>query len=79
MEQKAPRNVSWCYALNNYAERFNVEKMSDEVRVNWKGVVPRQCKCLTRRLRGRNCVQSTRRAGELFRAHRTSLKLQFES
>ena len=37
MEQKAPRNVSWCYALNSYAERFNVEKVSDEVRVNWKG------------------------------------------
>ena len=37
MEQKAPRNVSLCYALNSYAERVNVEKVSDEVRVNWKG------------------------------------------
>ena len=37
MQQKAPRNVSWRYALNSYAERFNVEKVSDEVRVNWKG------------------------------------------
>ena len=26
MQQKAPRNVSWRYALNSYAERFNVEK-----------------------------------------------------
>ena len=36
MQQKAPRNVSWRYALNSYAERFNVEKVFDEVRVNWK-------------------------------------------
>ena len=26
MQQKAPRNVSWRYPLNSYAERFNVEK-----------------------------------------------------
>ena len=25
-QQKAPRNVSWRYALNSYVERFNVEK-----------------------------------------------------
>ena len=24
--RKAPRNVSWCYLLNSFAERFNVEK-----------------------------------------------------
>ena len=76
MEQKAPRNVYWCYALNSYAERFNVEKVSDEVRVNWKGRA--------------TTIQvfnvSTERAAELivdrqvnFRAHRTSLKWQFES
>ena len=26
VQQKAPRNVSWCYVLDSYAERFNVVK-----------------------------------------------------
>ena len=26
VQQKAPRNVSWRYVLNSYAERFNVVK-----------------------------------------------------
>ena len=26
VQQKAPRNVSWRYVLNSYAERFNIEK-----------------------------------------------------
>ena len=40
VEQKAPRNVSWRYELNIYAERFNVgevsEEVSGEMQVNWK-------------------------------------------
>ena len=41
-----------------------------------ENVVQRQCKCLTRRLSSRSVCRQT---GELFRAHRTSLKWQFES
>ena len=56
MQQKAPRNVSWRYALNSYAERFNVEKVSEEVRVNCKLSCDGNDKCLTCRLSGSRVV-----------------------
>ena len=53
VEQKAPRNVFWRYALNICADRFNDGKVSDETRVSWKEIVLRRCKCLMRRQSGR--------------------------
>ena len=41
VEQKAPWNVSKRNALSSYAERFNVEKVFDEIQVNWKEIVLR--------------------------------------
>ena len=76
MQQKAPRNVSWRFALNSYAERFNVEKCPMRCESTGKG------RATTTQVLNASTEQQKivcRQTGELFRAHRTSLKWQFES